>query len=211
MDPGASSDASTVAMPVTGSIKGAAFREFLEFCERRFGADWVRTGVARLPSSDQVLLAPGRPALGLLSSTWYPAGLVHRLLDALVVDLGPAARKTLVVDGARAVMDATLRGVYRTFFALVATPERYARFAGKLWGAYYDSGQFVVQQVTATEADCTIRGWTAHHDLICDLNWQAARCIYEEMGCEGVEVDRLSCVGRGDPFCRFRTRWRRRR
>ena len=58
------------------------------------------------------------------------------------------------------------------------------------------------------QADCTLRDWGAHHPFACDMNVEAATCIYEAMGQKGVSTERLSCVDRGNDCCRFITRWR---
>jgi hypothetical protein len=190
-----------------GHIKGAAFREFLRWFESTRGVDALREAANRLSPSERGLLMPERPVLGVLVSTWYPARTVHRLLDELSAGLSAGQRNELARDGARAVIEATLSGIYRTLFELLATPERYARFAGRLWSAYYDAGSFTVVNRATHEAECTIAHWPTHHPLICDLNWYAARYIYEAMGCRGVQVARERCVSAGDRDCFFRTRW----
>ncbi len=168
----------------------------------------MREALERLPDAVRAELDPARPALGILASEWYPASLVHSVLDAVTFGLSEPDRQRLSDDGAEAIMRATLHGLYKTLFSLMATPERYARFGPKLWGAYYDSGRFEIIMPNSTTAVCTIAGWSGHHPFACDLNRSAAGAIYRAMGCESVRVERTSCVSNGDPACRFVSTWR---
>ncbi len=189
-----------------GSIKGAAVREFVRWYAEQEGPEHLRELVARMPAEHRASLDPGTPALGLLANTWYDAELVHALLDAMVQDMDAAQREALARGGAEAVMAATLRGLYKVLFSWMASPSRYAKFSPKLWASYYDCGDFVVES-SPGEAVCTIRNWSTHHSVICDLNREAARQIYLAMGCGGVNTVRTHCVAEGHDHCRFVTTW----
>ena len=198
----------TLSSPVSGRIKGAAFLEFLRWYEGQVGPERLRCIARAVPAVGDYELFPERRVLGVLASTWYPAELVHCLLDEIAGGLSPQDRGSLAMSGSQAVMDATLRGIYRTLFRWMASPQRYAKYAPKLWGAYYDSGRFSVTMPSNTEAVATIRDWATHHPLICDLNKGAAKAIYDAMGCADTSVERTACVANGDPECRFVTRWK---
>jgi hypothetical protein len=191
-----------------GRIKGAAFREFLAWYAKTRGDAALVRAAARLPPALRQAIDDRRPVLGVIASTWYPADLVCSLLDALTEHLDAQGRTDLAEQGARAVMEHTLRGIYRTLFEWMATPSRYARFGPKLWSAYYDSGSFDIVMPDATTAICTIANWSAHHPFLCDLNRGAAFSIYESMGCDEVRVNRTECVANGAPRCRFVSTWK---
>jgi hypothetical protein len=191
----------------SGRIKGAAFREFLIWYASRKGDAALVQGANHMASEWQDSLAPGRPALGVLASEWYPASLVHALLDALTEDLTREARAEMAAEAARAIMGRMLRGVYKTLFQLMATPSRYQRFGPKLWDAYYDSGEFRIDMPDDLTAVCKVTRWNAHHAFICDLNCAAAPPVYELMGCQSVRVIRTECVSLGSPRCEFVTSW----
>jgi len=185
-------------------IKGAALAEFLR---------WYTTvhGHARL----QALPEPVLEALDLsqrgavvLASKWYPAPVVHQLLESLVRDLSATERRQLVVDGARAVMEATLRGVYRLLFRTMMSPARYAQHSQKLWDRYYSSGRMTKRLVAPNVHATEIADWPGHHPLLCDLHVESARYIYAAMRCESVDVQRTTCVSIGAPICSFEVRWR---
>lgn len=193
--------------PASGRIKGAAFREFLTWYALRNGEAALRSGADRMDLPWRAELDPERAVLGVLASEWYPAALVHSLLDALTEGLSNDARAEMADHAARAIMNRMLRGVYKTLFQLMATPDRYQRFGPKLWDAYYDTGTFHIDMPDDRTAVCTISSWGAHHPFICDLNCAASPPVYELMGCKEVRVIRTECVAQGSARCEFVTSW----
>jgi hypothetical protein len=191
-----------------GQIKGAAFREFLRWCDASLGRERLVEVAESLPASVRAHLETDAEALGVLTSVWYPASVVHALLDGLTMHMSPAEQRRLADEGAAAVMSATLKGVYKLLFDWMATPARYARFSPKLWASYYDCGTFEVTQRDDNQAVCTISEWETHHPFMCDLNRGAATAIYSAMGCKDADTEREQCVAKGDPHCRFVTRWK---
>ena len=203
------------AAKTLGNIKGAAFREFLVWYGRSKGQDLLLAHVQAMATrADAALLAreldPRKEALGVLASQWYPAELVHALLDEVARGRSTQELEALTSEASRAVMKATLSGLYRVLFEWMATPARYARYAPKLWSAYYDSGQLRIEfDEHEAKAVSTVTSWPGHHPLICDLNRGAAPAIYAAMGCRDARCTRLACVSRGDAECRFVTAWRK--
>ena len=194
-----------------GRIKGAAFREFVAWYEQELGRAQLLTLVRAIPDDLRrgLELDPDRESLGILSSRWYRADAIHALLDAVIAGIDPDQRRESIERAADAVMRATLRGVYRILFEWLATPDRYARFADRLWRSYYDSGEMHVVQETPERAVCTIRDWGSHSAQLCDMNAAAAGSIYRAMGCTEVVARRTSCVAQGADECRFVTTWAR--
>lgn len=190
------------------SIKGVAVREFVRWYERRVGPARFQALVSGLPAIARDAFDLSAPGLGIVSTTWYPAGAVNALLDAIEQQIEPKDRERVTLEAARAVMDVTLSGVYRVLFRMMASPERYARYCQKLWSTYYDSGRIeIVLSQEGTTAVTTTSGWTAHHPLSCDLNRGASVAIFLAMGCRNVSCVREACVVQGAPACRFVTRW----
>ena len=190
-----------------GRIKGAAFIEFLRFCEHEYGTERVHSAVMSIPIELRHPLSVSLPTLGVLPSTWYAADTVHALLDALLSGVGSDARRRMAADISKAIMDATLKGVYRALFRVVATPERYARYASRLWTAYYDTGDFRIEMPNPKTAVATVRNWPSHHGFICELNRGAAEAIYTAMGLKNVVTTRAACIDGGAQACRFVSRW----
>jgi hypothetical protein len=195
------------ATAASGRIKGAAFREFLSWFWLKHGDAALRAAADRMDPEWRPLLDPERAILGVLASEWYPAPLVHALLDAVTADFSRDARAEAADEAARAIMNRMLRGVYKTLFQLMATPARYQRFGPKLWNAYYDTGEFRIDMPNEKTAICTIKNWDAHHPFICELNCAAAPPVYEMMGCKVVRVIRTECVSLGSSRCEFVTNW----
>jgi len=195
------------AKTASGRIKGAAFREFLIWYAARNGETSLGEGADRVDPEWRASLDPERAALGVLASEWYPAPLVHSLLDALTSHLSRDQRAEFASEAARAIMNRMLRGIYKTLFQLMATPARYQRFGPKLWDAYYDSGVFRIDMPDEKTAICTVAEWNAHHPFICDLNCAAAPPVYEMMGCKAARVIRTECVSLGSTRCEFVTSW----
>jgi hypothetical protein len=195
------------AKTATGRIKGAAFREFLIWYAAKNGESALGDRANGVDPEWRGSLDPNRAALGVLASEWYPAPLVHALLDALTAHLSQDERAAFAAEAARAIMNRMLRGIYKTLFQLMATPARYQRFGPKLWDAYYDSGTFRIEMPDDKTAVCMVSNWSAHHPFICDLNCAAAPPVYEMMGCKSVRVLRTECVSLGSPRCEFVTNW----
>jgi hypothetical protein len=192
-----------------GRIKGAAFREFLRWYSNEYSHE--RLVAALVAAGDRVddALERESPLLGVLANAWYSSSTVHALLDELTRGLAPEERAKLAERASDAVMAATLHGIYKALFRLMATPERYAKYAPRLWTTYYDSGTVTIE-LSGNRAESTIRNWSAHHPFMCELNRGAAGAIYRRMGCQNVHVQRIACIESGAPECRFVTTWSRR-
>jgi hypothetical protein len=206
----AQSHTRTEPRPLTslGNIKGMAFREFLAWYEQRHGGAIVEATIRDVESRHHAGLVPEGPYFGVLASRWYPAEVVHDLLDQLTLARSEEELEKMAADAASSVMTHMLRGVYRAMFSLIATPERYVRHAGKLWSTQYDTGESRFTVTGPTEHRVTYVGWTSHHPFICRLNMAAGRPILEAMHCRDVESQRISCVSSGAAKCENLMRWR---
>jgi hypothetical protein len=179
----------------------------VEWLEKERGAEPLATLVRALPEEDQKAFAVGRPALGLLAATWYPAELVHRFLDQLTAGLGEGQQELMARRGAEAIMSANLRGVYKSIFGLVVSPRLYAFSIQQIWDMHYDSGTVRIVDVGRAGHRSTISGWRAHHPFACLLNQAATYPIYEAMGCREVVARREACQSQGAAACVFLVEW----
>jgi predicted hydrocarbon binding protein len=191
-----------------GRIKGAAVRQFLIWYRGENGDRAFDDCFARLAPEVTSELDMGSESLGIVASRWYDCRLIHTILEALMAELSEEEAHALIVEGSQAVMDHTLRGVYRSLFEWMANPKRYARHGAKIWSTYYDSGEFRIESdPESRRAVCTIRDWSSHHPILCDMNRGASAAIYRAMGLPDAECVRESCVARGGSECRFVTTW----
>ncbi len=192
----------------SGRIKGAALRQFLLWCREKLGEPAFGNCFADLPPDLARQLSIGADALGIIGSRWYDCSLIHGILDALTAGMSDEEKLALTVEGSQSVMDYTLRGIYRTLFQWMADPTRYARHGDKIWSNYYDSGDFAIQSSTEDRrAVCTIRNWSSHHPILCDMNRGASTAIYRAMGLPHANCVREACVAQGANECRFVTTW----
>jgi hypothetical protein len=191
-----------------GRIKGAALRQFLIWYQDQLGEPCFHERLATLAPDLSNNLSIGAEAIGITASQWYECHLIHGILDALTVDMSEDEILALTVEGSQAVMDHTLRGVYRSLFEWMANPKRYARHGSKIWSIYYDSGDLAI---ASSEEDrraiSTIRDWPSHHPILCDMNRGASTAIYRAMGLPDADCVREACVSHGASECRFVTTW----
>ena len=193
--------------PGLGKMKGAAFREFVAWVEQDRGADVLAGLVTDLPPDVQRHFLVGRPALGLLAGTWYPAELVHAFLDRLTRGLGEPELQRMARQGAEYTMERNLRGVYRSLFSLFVSPRMYVLGMQQLWNLHYDSGRVHNTELGPTTHRAEVSAWRGHHPFACRLNTAAVFPIYGAMKCQDIEVHREACVSHGDPHCAWVISW----
>jgi len=192
---------------VGGSIKGAALVEFLNWYAASFGNPNLQQKMALLPLHIQQHLDLGSKGVGVINSQWYEAYVIHALLDQIFFGVDEHTREHWIQEGARAVMKATLNGVYKLLFRTMMTPDRYARLAQMLWSRYYDTGVMAKEKISDNVQATIITDWRSHHPIICDLNYEGSRYIYEAMGLKKVAVSRTGCITHGQTDCRFSISW----
>jgi hypothetical protein len=189
--------------------KGIAFKELLVWFDHRLGRPTLQHALYLLPPECKGIVRPEEDNFGILSSSWYPLPCVHKLLNGLTASMNKQERFDLAQEAARAVMNVTLRGIYKAIVRAFVSPALYGKFATKLWQSYYDSGDFkVVIADDGNSADCTISSWTGHHPFVCDMNIAAATAIYEAMGQKDVSTRRVACLHERGSLCRYITSWR---
>lgn len=188
-------------------IKGAGIRPFLVWYASRHGAARLLAAASAIPSEHRAGLDLEDPCLGVLASSWYPASSIHALLDNLVAGMPADQHQELAREGARAIIDSTLKGVYRLLFQTMMTPERYARNAQALFARFYDTGTMVKTPLAPVGHLSRVRDWSSHHPMLCQFIGHTAEYVYAALGCRDVRVRRTACVGLGDEECRFEITW----
>jgi hypothetical protein len=199
---------STVDRAVPPLIKGGAVRELVLWYEAGHGRRYQEGVWRRLSAEHAALLAPDRFALGLLPSTWYPAEIVHALLDSFAELHGPDEMRVLLRDGNAQVVRRMSRGIYQYLFKLVGSPGLYARHIQKAWNALHNTG---VRQVVIERpgyAISTIEGWRGHHPWLCEVTTETMRAVFEAVGCTDIVIERVRCVSDGSTKCEAFVRYR---
>ncbi len=192
----------------TGSIKGAALKGFLEYYSANFGIQSLNEKIRSLdPATQELVGGSNDDFICVFSMKWYPAEAIHALLDKLFFGMPSPARSEFIKESAEHIMDQTLKGMYRHLFSTMMSPRLYALLAQTLWSRYYDSGTITKKTIEKNVHQSSIVDWSSHHPVICDLNYESSRCIYEAMGCKNVVSSRTGCVSRGDETCTFTISW----
>jgi len=190
-----------------GRIKGAAFREFLVWYEIRFRGPTLARAIDAIPRRFRARLDLDASAFGVQRSAWYPATLVHALVDGLLADLSPEERSEVARESDQFITEQTICGSLRTLFELIATPERCARHAQRMWRACYETGTSTVTRISPTCHERRVQGWAEHHPFICNMHAAAAVVLYRAMGCSSPRVERTACISDGMTECTSRITW----
>jgi hypothetical protein len=190
-----------------GTIKGEMIRSFLGWYQEQVGRDRLAQMLRSLPAPLTANLDLEREGLGILASNWYPARMIHELLDAMEREHGEAAMPELLRAGCEHMVGEVFRGVYRYLFRLVASPKLYARNIQKAWRTLHSSGERELVLTGPNEAESFIRNWPDHHRWLCLINQQTMRCVFGAMGYRKVEVARTHCVCDGHDHCRALVRF----
>lgn len=185
-------------------VKGAAVLPLLDWYARRYGQERLQ---AALRGASGALIDTREPQFGILASGWYEAGAVHALLESLCASFTPEERESFAREGGRAIIEATLTGVYRWLFQAMMTPERYARNAHRLFGRFYDTGNFQKEILGPRHHRTHLTEWRAHHRIICEFFPATIEYIYSSMGLKGVRVRRSACIDDGATECTLETTW----
>ena len=98
-----------------GCIRGAAFREFVLWYERRFGSAGFAERVARMPDWMRDDLDLTRADLGIGGARWYPDITVHKLLDLLLDGFTPGQRHALARESAEHGVNGAFSGHFACF------------------------------------------------------------------------------------------------
>jgi len=190
------------------ATKGSTIREFLLWHERRYGHEATLDLAADLTPAAMAMINPTLPALGILSSSWYPMSVTHPMLSRVQARCGNEGRD-FAIEANREVVPRMIRGVYRVMFKAVVSPEMYARHVGRLWRQLHTTGTRSMTIRAPGEALSVLEDWPAHHPVSCWLTIYTMAQVFEAMGYKKWSVDRLSCVGHGAARCETLLRYAR--
>jgi hypothetical protein len=188
-------------LPTRGRIKGSAIGEFVAWYLREVDAPRMRAAALALPDEHRALLDIPHERLGLLPSRWYPAELIHGMLDGMLTGMAPGAIDALIERAGAATVDGMRRGVYKLLFSWFLTPERYGKLVQAAWERNYDNGWVESTILDARRHRGIVHEWSAHHPFLCRLNVAVKAEMYRAMGCKRLRIEQRYCVDDGDPSC----------
>lgn len=192
----------------SGRIKGAAVREMLLWLEEHLEPERVGRLALMLTERDESA-NPDLPALGILSSRWYPAPLLHDFCDELIEGLTRDQARRLAYDGGVQALERSFTRFHRMLLRRIASPKLHRTMAQRLWRSHFDTGEVVVDLPAPRRSIVRYSQWTSHHRFICDMCTASDRIIYGAMGLKNVRVRQLSCVDQGADECAHMVTWDR--
>lgn len=184
------------------AIKGAMVREYLAWYAQRFGREAAANLFEGMSGGERLGLDNQREAFGFLANEWYPVTVVHHMLDRMEAAHGTEAMPALIREGTSRMVEASLRGIYRYLFRVIANPTSYTRHIQKAWRSLHNTGERQITLLGEGRAESTIRNWAGHHRWLCRTTNETMRRIFEIMGYARVELDIQQCVSNGDRLCR---------
>ena len=191
----------------SGGIRGAALRPFVRWYAGVHGEAGLNRALSPLSERDRRRFDSSAPGLGIERSSWYPAPLIHQMLDGLLEGLDPAGRRRLSESGADAAIETSLNGILSVAFRIVVSPRVCALVGPQIWNAFYSSGRVRIQALGSRSHRMEVRDWDGHHAFLCQMNNAAGRAIYQAAGCRNVSTEHAACIDRGDDGCAYIIRW----
>jgi hypothetical protein len=183
-------------------------RELLLWHDRRFGHEETARLVEGLPPAAAAMVDTSQPALGILSASWYPTSVTHPMMTRVAARSGNEGRD-FAMQANREVVPRMIRGIYRTMFDVVASPEMYAKHIGRLWRRLHTTGERSMVIRAPGEALSRIEDWPGHHPLACWLTIYTMAYVFEAMGYRHWTVERLTCVAHGAGQCETLLRFKK--
>lgn len=192
-------------------LKGGAIREFFAWYEAKFGIENVRAMARRVePAELRALLDPDDPIVHFLPSSWYPARLVHAMLDVAMEGRTELEIERLARDATRHVVRHGMNSAYRLLLSKLGSPQIYARMIPRMWRQLHDSGDRSVELAEEGRATSKIANWAGHHRHLCMLSTTLMCAVFEQMGKKNVKWSCVHCIGRnagGGNECVYEVTW----
>lgn len=175
--------------PCGARMKGFGLLHLLEHAEATYGADAMRGWAEALP----VPLQSFANVKGLTSIGWLPMELYFSAIDHLV--------KTQHHGDTRAAADIghvmATRGIGAFFRAAMsfATPPTVVSLASRFWRTFFDVGDLVIVNKTATSVEGELRDWPLVSEVVfCELAGSFVAWL-EASKAKDVRVSRLLVSG----------------
>jgi hypothetical protein len=184
-----------------GRIKGTAIRDFIEWYAKTHDLERLKKAILLLPPRRQAAFDFSHGSLGVLSSAWFDAQDMHRLIDYVTAGLSPQAYDALALEAGSATVRALMTGAQKIIFTRFLTPRTYATLAGIAFRQNYGEGTVRSVELGPRRHQGIVDNWTSHHPFLCRMNVAIKAGIYTAMGCQNVRVEQRYCRSDGDEQC----------
>jgi hypothetical protein len=190
-------------MDDSGRIKGTLLVSRMKYL-RSQGGGAVAAVLERLPAEDREAL----DGLLLLTSAWYPAGLLKRLDTAITAALANGERSAMLLDLGQHSANVNLGpgGVLRPFLR-VDDPHGLLREVPRIHSFQHGAGLRTYERIgerAAVLRTLASDGFVGD-DCLTTVGW-LQRAI-ELAGGRDVQVAELTCLARGAPCCEYLCEW----
>lgn len=184
-----------------GRIKGAVVRDVIAWYEHKYGRSRLVEAVEMLPAEFAAEFDVAKPDLGVLPSDWFPAHVVHAILDHTLTNFTEPAYEEFVQNAAAVTVKMFKSGVQRIVFSALITPRTYLKVANLAFRLNYEEGKVLNEEIAPKRHLGHVEGWIAHHPFLCRMNVAIKAEMYGVMGFKGVRVEEQFCRMKGDRMC----------
>lgn len=182
-------------------IKGVVLQSTLQSIRERLSTpEWEAFALALDPALRPLLENPTDPA------AWIPAPALTALMQAYASVLQDDPIQTYRRLG-RESCDDNLTAVYRLMSRL-ARPEFILRRAVRVWGDFYDRGEFEVLETSPESGAIRVTGAGFPHPALCHRIGGWIERAIELSGGREVRVDHPACVFEGADCEEWRASWK---
>jgi hypothetical protein len=180
-------------------IKGSVLAARLVFVRELAGKEGVERVFARLPPSDQKMLAM------ITLVRWYPFDVGARLDQAIVQELGKGDRAFFERLGEASASN-NLSHLHASFLT-PGDPMAFLAKAGMIYAMYYEGGRRVFEKIDARSAFLTTHDAETFSatDCLTVVGWYRRALVM--CGAKKPTVVEVACRANGDAFCRYRCGW----
>lgn len=174
-------------------MRGVLCGPFMQWLRDAIGSDELDRRVQEVvASSGRWQLRIDSEGLNFLPSRWYPASLVHAVVDAAFEGTSPTKKLSIAGNAGRFTYRRQLTGFQRAIFSMFLTPERFARHAPRAWRHNFATGEISFE--TSGHSQVTrYAQWQEHHPLICHALKLGRLELYAAMKLDSPRLQLGSC------------------
>lgn len=188
-------------------IRGAALKPFVTWYAATYGHAGLQRALAALSDEDRRRFSAAAPGIGISIAAWYPAAVIHQMLDTLLEGMDVRERTALASRGADYTLTASLTGYLDVAFRALVSPRVCQIVGPQIWHAFYSGGRVRIDAQGRRCHVMEVTDWTGHHGFLCEMNNAAGRAIYRAAGCAAVTTEHEACINRADRVCVYVIRW----
>ena len=187
-------------MAEVAQIKGFALRGLLKYVKESSYPGGIPGLLEKLPAEDKPYFSEK-----ILSSLWYPYPAFSALAQTISREIAKGDDAVLREVG-HASGRQDLGGIFR-FITAILTIERVVRRSPAFWRRYCDTGELGVTESGPGHFTVQISDFPDIDPAHCHMITGWILGLGDGTGARDLDVQKLRCVHRGDPYCEYRGTW----